>query len=168
MILINNKIMKKLCLTSVMSAVFAIFVLTTSCVTEKKCHTRYPCPQDTNTKVVYKDSIRIDSIFIIMPADTVQIKTKVPCDDFKTETRANGKKLTIESKNGILLASCTSDVDSLLSIIKAKDTYISEIENKTKIVKEIEYQISGWQWLKIIGAVVLAFLIGVFIGFVKK
>jgi len=160
--------MKKLCLKIATLAIFVTFVALTGCATEKRCRTHYPCPQDTNTKLIYKDSIRIDSIFIIMPADTVQIKTKVPCDDFKTETRTNGKKLTIESKNGILLASCTSDVDSLLSIIQAKDTYINEIENNTKIIPKIEYQIGGWQWLKIIGAVILAFLIGVFIGFIKK
>ncbi len=160
--------MKKICLKIATLAIFVTFAALTGCVTEQKCRTRYPCQQDTNTKLIYKDSIRIDSVFIIMPADTVQIKTKVPCDDFKTETRANGKKLTIESKNGILLASCTSDVDSLLSIIQAKDTYISEIEKNTKIIPKIEYQIGGWQWLRIIGAVVLAFLIGVFIGFIKK
>jgi len=149
-------------------AICVISVLTMGCATQKQCSNKFPCPENNDVLKVYIDTLRVDTAYVIMPADTVQIHTKVPCDDFKTELKSGKKKVNISVVGGVMNASCISEIDSLQYIIYAKDKYINEIKNTTKIITKIENRLTLYHWIKIFSACLLFFLIGAFIGFIKS
>lgn len=153
----------------VMAAMLAISVLISGCATKKKCNAKYPCVTQEKEILIYKDSLRIDSVYLFTVADTVTITAPAPCDTFTIVSENNKRKIRVSvSKKGIISVDCISKADSLLKVIAGKDTIIRGLKEMIVTEEKIVYKMSAKQLLWSIGISIFVFLTGLFIGFVKK
>jgi hypothetical protein len=152
----------------VMVAIIALLVLTTGCVTKKKCNAKYPCITEQKDIFVYKDSLILDTLYLLTPPDTFRIETPAPCDTFSIQAQTSKGKVKVSvNKKGILTVDCISKADSLVKVIAWKDKFISELKEKIVYETKIEYKMSGKNFLIAGFFVLLSFIIGLFLGFIK-
>lgn len=151
-------------------------LLLSSCVTKRKCDTKFP-PQ-----VIVKDSIVVSQVERIILRDTtifiqgekIFIKDNAYCDSLgraqlnKKEVRAGRLRATVEIKNGEVKVDCNED-----SLIKVNATLQDKIIEKNKEITHSKEEIrtvteykAHWydkyifRPVGIIGLVCLTFFIG--------
>lgn len=68
---------------NVLNIVLAIFFVTTSCVTERKCLQKFPCGSDTIQVTTVKDSVvyRDTTIFVTIKGETRIDSVFIPCPE---------------------------------------------------------------------------------------
>ena len=143
-----------------MKYLILLLILTTSCVTQKKCQERFPPISGIDS--VYIERLVRDSI--IIAGDSLIIEAEVPCDNFELK-QENGKLLNeLKVVNGILKHRISIKPDT---IIKYKTNTVEKIKEVTKPV-EVRYTSKFrliTSWIGIIASIVLI----VYIGFkIKK
>jgi hypothetical protein len=129
-----------------------IILLSTSCVTQKRCAEKFP-------DVASHDSIyieKLDTVKIILPGDSVKIETKVPCNDFELMTENGKLRQEIKVINGKLSQIIRVKPDTIYHHTTSTITKIQTVKvpEKVKFVPRI---------VKIFAGIGLAFTVGLIV-----
>jgi hypothetical protein len=108
-----------------------ILLLIAGCATQKRCEKKFPTIP-VEHKIEYIEKIVTDSVFL--PADTLEIVTEVPCDDFSITIENEALKTSILVLNKRLNAVVTKKADTVF--IQGKEIIKTEYIKEVVIVKE--------------------------------
>lgn len=121
----------------------------------KWCDRKYP--NQSFDSIVYKETIKLDTITIASPPDTLMIllPTECPDQEIKAESKANKTQISIKGKIMKVVSICKED--SLQVVVNSLN---KELKNKSEKVIQVKY-IPKIMWY----GLWIAFFIGIAIGF---
>jgi len=133
--------------TSGLTLLFAVTILLSSCITQKKCEDRFPSKDSVSTSVIYKDSLVFIGDTLYFAGDSVVIHDSIKCPDYYKETKVGRITSTVSIKNGKLKVVCHEDslqhiLDSVITIrTKTASEFKSEKSKPVEVFKTTKFDL---------------------------
>lgn len=123
--------MKKILIIAILPVLLLLF----SCTTQKRCLAKFPPEVVVKDSIVTNTEVRYRDTTIFIPGKTIMLTQKAPCIDFSFSKKSDdgNTTLSVNSKNGVLTATCESD--SLKQVIKGLKEIISTTSKYKTITK---------------------------------
>lgn len=115
-----------------------------SCVTQKRCESKFPSKDSVSTSVMYKDSLVFIGDTLYFAGDSTVIHDSIKCPDYYKATTKGKLTSTVTIKNGKITVVCRED--SLKKILEFERTIRTKTTSEFKSEKskpEIVYE-SYW------------------------
>jgi hypothetical protein len=126
-------------------------LLTSSCVTARKCLQKFP--PSIRTDSIYIE--RLKEIPVYIPGDTINVIAPVKCPDQDIVSFENSKlKQEIKILNGKLVSNTTIKPDTVIKLVPEIHTTVTEIKvpQPVKFVPQL-YKIALWLWIGVVVAI---------------
>jgi len=114
---------------SILWTFFALIVLS-GCVTQQKCHEKFPPASAVKDSVHVRDSVAITYVPYIIPKDSIIFHDSVPCGDFylDVEKKHNNITASLHIEAGKVTFKCLED--SLRAMLEQRDRTIASYESQ--------------------------------------
>ena len=134
------------------------------CVTLEKCNAKFP--PVIKDSISYVEKTKLDTSYILLPGDTVQLKVAIPCPDFNATANTGHGKVQVIIKDHYLTANCTSKEDSLRIVTACQEK--EKMNQKTIEVKVPVFKAPTWAWISVMLNLLVMGLIGIAMYFKLK
>lgn len=150
----------------------AVLLLLSSCITQRRCSKRFPCPQadsvslnvreviryrDTLVYIEIPGKVQIQNVPVLVERGIVNSEASVLENDFAISKAA--------VKDGQLVHELTLKQQRLEKTIPdaIKETIRTEVKTSVKMVAK--NYVTGWQWAQIWAGRILALILALFVGY---
>jgi hypothetical protein len=105
----------------------------------------------SNSEITSTESIKIDTIYIPMPADTTYIQMPADCPDQQTIVKDGGKEISVVIKDKIIYIKRITPADSIAIYNTLFKKNVKEVKQEIKVVEKTAFKTPKFMiWLLIV------------------